>query len=266
MKCTQSRDESMRRERATSRVLRAPSPLSSLSPRRSSVAHLSSTKWPPFPPAPRIALSLSSRLFLTAAPALRRFNSTLHIQHCRRDVVHAPASAEWMGCGSGRQTQRQQQQQSRVLAVDSRTAPRAIPTSPASATTIRKRIDSRSGRVRHDQQRGDLGNREAALTAIREVSAASHRFSFSTVLRVCCSLVSLLCAAVCCSQAILSEEDRVVVIRFGHDYDKTCMGQDEVLFSLAEDVKNFAVVYLVDITEVPDFNTVRMTAAQRTAK
>lgn len=31
------------------------------------------------------------------------------------------------------------------------------------------------------------------------------------------------------------------------------MGQDEVLFSLAEDVKNFAVVYLVDITEVPDF-------------
>lgn len=84
----------------------------------------------------------------------------------------------------------------------------------------------------------------------------------------------------------------MVVIRFGHDYDKTsathnataqreatmnrtptvdwlnhsliysgcvfvcvcsCMGQDEVLFSLAEDVKNFAVVYLVDITEVPDF-------------
>ena len=33
----------------------------------------------------------------------------------------------------------------------------------------------------------------------------------------------------------------------------SCMGQDEVLFSLAEDVKNFAVVYLVDITEVPDF-------------
>jgi hypothetical protein len=30
---------------------------------------------------------------------------------------------------------------------------------------------------------------------------------------------------------------------------------DEVLFNLAEDVKNFAVVYLVDITEVPDFNT-----------
>jgi DIM1 family U5 snRNP protein len=99
-------------------------------------------------------------------------------------------------------------------------------------------------------------------------------------------------------QAILSEEDRVVVIRFGHDYEKTCMGMDEsvaritssrshvcvalachapvltfvlrslllasvgvrslvrrVLYTLAEDVKNFGVVYLVDISEVPDFNT-----------
>lgn len=50
------------------------------------------------------------------------------------------------------------------------------------------------------------------------------------------------------------------MIRFGHDYDKTCMGQDEVLFSLAEDVKNFAVIYLVDITEVPDFNGQEITA------
>lgn len=56
-------------------------------------------------------------------------------------------------------------------------------------------------------------------------------------------------------QAILTEEERVVVIRFGHDWDKTCTAMDEVLFSLAEDVKNFAVVYLVDISEVPEFNT-----------
>nr|XP_020731274.1 thioredoxin-like protein 4A isoform X2 [Odocoileus virginianus texanus] len=28
-------------------------------------------------------------------------------------------------------------------------------------------------------------------------------------------------------QAILSEEDRVVVIRFGHDWDPTCMKMDE---------------------------------------
>ncbi|KAG5608716.1 hypothetical protein H5410_019997 [Solanum commersonii] len=30
---------------------------------------------------------------------------------------------------------------------------------------------------------------------------------------------------------------------------------DEVLSSVAETIKNFAVIYLVDITEVPDFNT-----------
>lgn len=29
-------------------------------------------------------------------------------------------------------------------------------------------------------------------------------------------------------QAILSEEDRLVVIRFGHDYDPVCMQMDEV--------------------------------------
>lgn len=37
-------------------------------------------------------------------------------------------------------------------------------------------------------------------------------------------------------QAILSEEDRVIVIRFGHDWDPTCMKMDEVLYSIAEKV------------------------------
>ncbi|KAM4840929.1 thioredoxin-like protein 4A isoform 2-T2 [Thomomys bottae] len=41
-------------------------------------------------------------------------------------------------------------------------------------------------------------------------------------------------------QAILSEEDRVVVIRFGHDWDPTCMKMDEVLYSIAE--KNWQIV------------------------
>ena len=35
-------------------------------------------------------------------------------------------------------------------------------------------------------------------------------------------------------QAIVTEEDRVVVIRFGHDQDPTCMVQDEVLMSIAD--------------------------------
>ncbi|XP_064139230.1 thioredoxin-like protein 4A [Loxodonta africana] len=55
-------------------------------------------------------------------------------------------------------------------------------------------------------------------------------------------------------QAILSEDDRIVVIRFGHDWDPTCMRMDEVLYRIAEKVQRFAVIYLVDITEVPCFN------------
>lgn len=57
-------------------------------------------------------------------------------------------------------------------------------------------------------------------------------------------------------QAILQEEERVVIIRFGHDYDPTCMKMDETLYNVAERVKNFATIYLVDITQVPDFNKV----------
>lgn len=59
-------------------------------------------------------------------------------------------------------------------------------------------------------------------------------------------------------EAIKSEEDRVVVIRFGHDWDPQCMTMDETLYSVAEKVQNFAVIYLCDITEVPDFNKVRL--------
>jgi hypothetical protein len=59
-------------------------------------------------------------------------------------------------------------------------------------------------------------------------------------------------------EAIKSEEDRVVVIRFGRDGDDQCMKMDETLFGVAEKVQNFAVIYLVDITEVPDFNKVRI--------
>ncbi|KAF2285879.1 hypothetical protein GH714_008657 [Hevea brasiliensis] len=56
----------------------------------------------------------------------------------------------------------------------------------------------------------------------------------------------------------------VVIIRFGHDWDDTCMqkrqrmpmlGKQKVLASVAERIKNFAVIYPVDITVVPDFNT-----------
>ncbi|KAJ5736167.1 uncharacterized protein N7483_001292 [Penicillium malachiteum] len=56
-------------------------------------------------------------------------------------------------------------------------------------------------------------------------------------------------------QAILSEEERLVVIRFGRDHDPDCIRQDELLYKIAERVKNFAVIYLCDVDQVPDFNT-----------
>ncbi|KAL3312326.1 hypothetical protein Ciccas_009084 [Cichlidogyrus casuarinus] len=55
-------------------------------------------------------------------------------------------------------------------------------------------------------------------------------------------------------QAILSEETRLVIIRFGSDADSTCMVMDETLAKIAPLVKKFAVIYLVDIKQVPDFN------------
>jgi hypothetical protein len=41
---------------------------------------------------------------------------------------------------------------------------------------------------------------------------------------------------------VLNEEDRLVVIRFGRDADSECMAQDEVLYRIADRVKNFAVI------------------------
>lgn len=55
-------------------------------------------------------------------------------------------------------------------------------------------------------------------------------------------------------QAILSEGDRVVVIRFGKVGDPDCLRQDDILSKVAEPVKNFAVIYLCDIDRVPEFN------------
>eukprot|EP00073_Rattus_norvegicus_P044581 XP_017446717.1 PREDICTED: thioredoxin-like protein 4A isoform X2 [Rattus norvegicus] len=49
-------------------------------------------------------------------------------------------------------------------------------------------------------------------------------------------------------QAILSEEDCVVVIHFRHDWGPTCMKMDEVL--------NFGVLYILDITELFPFNKI----------
>lgn len=56
-------------------------------------------------------------------------------------------------------------------------------------------------------------------------------------------------------QAIITEEDKVVVVRFGHDYDPQCMIMDETLATISELVQNFAVIYVVDISKVKCFNS-----------
>eukprot|EP01006_Ploeotia_vitrea_P063376 TRINITY_DN85421_c0_g1_i1.p1 TRINITY_DN85421_c0_g1~~TRINITY_DN85421_c0_g1_i1.p1 ORF type:complete len:142 (+),score=46.92 TRINITY_DN85421_c0_g1_i1:40-465(+) len=53
-------------------------------------------------------------------------------------------------------------------------------------------------------------------------------------------------------QAILHEEERLVVIRFGNEWDKTCMAMDEVLYRIAEKVKNFAVIYVCSLKAAKD--------------
>lgn len=49
-------------------------------------------------------------------------------------------------------------------------------------------------------------------------------------------------------QAILSEEDRVVVIRFGHDWDPSCMKMDETLYGIAEKVRPVLGLHLLTMS------------------
>lgn len=55
-------------------------------------------------------------------------------------------------------------------------------------------------------------------------------------------------------QAILSEDERLVVIRFGKDNATAVMIMDELLWLVAEKVKNFAAIYVCDTEQVQDFN------------
>lgn len=46
----------------------------------------------------------------------------------------------------------------------------------------------------------------------------------------------------------------MVVIRFGRDQDPDCMKMDEILYSVADKVRNFAAIYVCDLDEVQAFN------------
>lgn len=53
---------------------------------------------------------------------------------------------------------------------------------------------------------------------------------------LCVYVVTLYVCTMQVDQAILSEEERVVVVRFGHDWDPTCMQMDEILYKIADKV------------------------------
>ncbi|KAL9048334.1 MAG: hypothetical protein Q9162_007771 [Coniocarpon cinnabarinum] len=59
-------------------------------------------------------------------------------------------------------------------------------------------------------------------------------------------------------QAILSEDEKLVVIRFGAEEDeaanKICKAQDEILYKVAPRVSNFATIYTCNRNRVPDFD------------
>ena len=50
-------------------------------------------------------------------------------------------------------------------------------------------------------------------------------------------------------QAIVHEERRIVCIRFGNDANPECMDMDEKLYKIVDAVKEWVVIYLVDIQD-----------------
>ena len=54
--------------------------------------------------------------------------------------------------------------------------------------------------------------------------------------------------------AIMSEDDRLVCIRFGHDNDAQCIELDETLFRIVDKFHDKVAFYLVDSTLVPQYN------------
>ena len=55
-------------------------------------------------------------------------------------------------------------------------------------------------------------------------------------------------------QAIIHEEERIVIVRFGRDWDLECMQMDYKLASLQEQISRMAIIYVVDIDQTPGFN------------
>ncbi|CAE8662491.1 unnamed protein product, partial [Polarella glacialis] len=54
-------------------------------------------------------------------------------------------------------------------------------------------------------------------------------------------------------KAITGDDSRVLLLRFGHDYDPECKLMDDVLLSVRDTIKARCEIFLIDISEVPDF-------------
>lgn len=57
-------------------------------------------------------------------------------------------------------------------------------------------------------------------------------------------------------KAILSEEERLVVLLFGHSNNPHVLQMSALLSSLSPLVRNYAVIYTVDTRQVPDFDAI----------
>ncbi|XP_053788262.1 thioredoxin-like protein 4B isoform X2 [Vidua macroura] len=52
-------------------------------------------------------------------------------------------------------------------------------------------------------------------------------------------------------QAIKSVAEKVLVLRFGRDNDAVCLQLDDILAKTAHDLSKMAVIYLVDVNDIP---------------
>lgn len=56
-------------------------------------------------------------------------------------------------------------------------------------------------------------------------------------------------------RTIILEEEKIVIIRFGSDDNPSCVKMDKILYKAEYEISLFASIYLVDVKEVPEFNT-----------
>lgn len=56
-------------------------------------------------------------------------------------------------------------------------------------------------------------------------------------------------------RAIASEERKLVMVRFGVTDSPECAAMDEILRKVEFSLSNYALIYVVDIREVPEFNS-----------